>query len=96
MGEDLKWLIGMLLAFSTAVGGLIARDRQVMKAIKDGDEKLHERINKAQTEYVRREDLNRHIQSIESNVRSMREEQRETNRRIDAVLSELARKELSR
>ena len=93
MGEEIKWFIGALIGLVTAVGGLIVRDRQVMKAINDGDEKLHDRINNVQANYVRRDDLNGHIQSIENNVRSMREEQRETNRRIDAVLGALAKKE---
>lgn len=93
MGDEIKWLIGAFIGLFTAVGGLIVRDRQVMKSINDGDEKLHERINNVQANYVRRDDLNGHIQSIENNVRSMREEQRETNRRIDAVLGALAKKE---
>lgn len=93
MGEEIKWFIGALIGLFTAVGGLIVRDRQVMKSINEGDEKLHERINNVQANYVRRDDLNGHIQSIENNVRSMREEQRETNRRIDAVLGALAKKE---
>lgn len=87
MNSGFEWLITTLVAFFALVGGIIVRDRQVHKAISDGDEKLHERLNKVQSEYVRRDDLNGHIQSIENSVNQMREEQRETNRRIDALLA---------
>ena len=93
MSNELQWLFGTLIALIGVIGGIIVRDRQVMKAINDGDEKLHDRITKVQSEYVRRDDLNGHIQSIENSVNQMREEQRETNRRIDALLTTLTKKD---
>lgn len=93
MGEDLKWLIGAIATFVVMIGGIIARDRHVMNAIKEGDEKLSDRLTKVQAEYVRRDDLNGHIQSMESSIQQMREEQRETNRRIDNLLTVLSKKD---
>lgn len=93
MGNELQWLIGTLIGVVGLIGGLIARDRQVHKTIAEGDEKLSNRITRVQEQYVRRDDLNGHIQTIENSVNQMREEQRETNRRIDAVLTTLSRKE---
>ncbi|QDP56573.1 MAG: hypothetical protein GOVbin2380_8 [Prokaryotic dsDNA virus sp.] len=93
MNSGIEWLIGAAIALFSVIGGMIVRDRQVMKSINEGDEKLHERINKVQSEYVRRDDLNGHISSIEKSVHEMREEQRETNRRIDALLTAMTNKQ---
>jgi peptidoglycan hydrolase CwlO-like protein len=93
MSSELQWLIGEAIALIGLIGGIIARDRQLMNTINSGDEKLHDRITKVQSEYVRRDDLNGHIQSIENSVNQMREEQRETNRRIDALLTTLTKKD---
>ena len=93
MGNELQWFIGALIGVIGLIGGLIARDRQVHKTIAEGDEKLSNRITRVQEQYVRRDDLNGHIQTIENSVNQMREEQRETNRRIDAVLTTLSHKD---
>jgi len=93
MSNELQWLIAEAIALIGLIGGIIARDRQLMNTINSGDEKLHDRITKVQSEYVRRDDLNGHIQSIENSVNQMREEQRETNRRIDALLTTLTKKD---
>lgn len=76
----------------TLVGSILIRDRQLLRIISEGDEKLHVRLNRAQDIFVRRDDLNGHIQTIENTVNQMREEQRETNRRIDSLLTELTKR----
>ncbi len=91
MSSGIEWLIGIVIAAVSLIGGIIVRDRQVMRAINEGDEKLHQRINRVSDTYVRRDDLNGHIQSIENTVNQMREEQRETNRRIDALLAAMTK-----
>ena len=91
--NEIQWLIGAIVAAVSMIGGIIVRDRQIMNKISEGDEKLHDRITKVQSEYVRRDDLNGHVQSIENSVNQMREEQRETNRRIDALLTTLTAKQ---
>tara|TARA_Y100001973_G_scaffold106643_1_gene186059 strand:- start:7970 stop:8257 length:288 start_codon:yes stop_codon:yes gene_type:complete len=91
MNSGIEWLIGIIIAAISLIGGIIVRDRQVMRAINEGDEKLHQRINRVSDTYVRRDDLNGHIQSIENTVNQMREEQRETNRRIDALLAAMTK-----
>ena len=87
MQEPEAWrMIGFIIAAMAAMGGIIMRDRYVLKSIADGDEKLYTRISHFETGYVRRVDLDGHIQSLENMVNQMREEQRETNRRIDSLL----------
>jgi len=84
--SEVRWLLGILIAGAASVGGIIMRDRHVLKSISEGDEKLHVRINTFEKSFVRRADLNGHMQTIENMVNQMREEQRETNQRIDRVL----------
>ena len=91
--ELIQWVIGFAIAAVSMIGGIIIRDRQVIRMINEGDEKLHQRVNKVEHDYVRRDDLNGHIQTIENTVNQMREEQRETNRRIDSVLTVLSNKD---
>lgn len=83
----IEWVVGVVIAVIGVVGGVIVRDRQVQRNIAEGDNVLHARITKVQEEYVRRDDLYNHVRSIENSVNQMREEQRATNGRIDAVLS---------
>lgn len=91
--EFAQWIIVSAIAAVSMVGGIIIRDRQIIKMINMGDEKLHNRISQVEYHYVRRDDLNGHIQTIENTVNQMREEQRETNRRIDSVLTALSKNE---
>lgn len=99
-------LAGLVLAI---VGGVIARDRAIVrmihtnhdetaKAIKEGDDRLHERINETRDDmsnsYVKRTDLDGHLQRIEKSVTEMRQEmraeRRDTNKRLDAVLAAIS------
>ena len=86
MLDELKWLIGAVMTLITVIGGIVVRDREVMRKIDDGDARLAERITKVQTEYARKEDLTDHVLRVEQSVESMRNELRETNRRIDSLI----------
>lgn len=93
MESEAPGLITLVLGILALIGSMLVRDRQIQRMISEGDEKLHIRLNRAQDVFVRRDDLNGHIQSIENTVNQMREEQRETNRRIDQLLAALTKKE---
>ena len=88
--EEVKWLIGILMALVAMIGGFIARDRQVMARIQDGDEKIQKAMDDVRKEYVRRDDLKDHLQSIEKSLVQSRDEQREMARRIDALITSIA------
>lgn len=109
MVVEISVLIGLCGIAVVVIGGVIARDRQITNmihknheelnaAIGDGDEKLHERINRTRDDmsnlYVKRTDLDGHLQRIEKSVtdmrQEMREERRDTNSRLDAVLSAIS------
>lgn len=74
-------IVGWGLSMLTIVGGVIVRDRYVLKLISDGDkgneilvrqstDMLHSRINDISRDYVRRDDLNGHLTRIEKSVES--------------------------
>jgi len=86
MPDELRWLIGAVMTLITVIGGIVVRDREVMRKIDEGDTRLAERITRVQTEYARKEDLTDHVLRVEQSVESMRNELRETNRRIDSLI----------
>ena len=73
------------------LGGVIVRDRQVHRTIAAGDEKLHLRVNRIQDVYVRREEFNQRMHSLENTLNQMRQEQMAFNTRLDTLLSTLLR-----
>ena len=85
-----EWAIGVGISLAALIGGIMVRDRQVMKTIEQGDQVLHGRINDVKEDYVRRDDLVSHVKPMETMVALLRDEQRATNRRIDKLLAILA------
>ena len=97
-----EWAIGTSIALAVLVGGIIIRDRQVMKSITDGDkellksvnegdEKVHHRINNILITHVKKDDLEMYLKPLKDNVTEMREEQRGTNQRIDTLLNAMVK-----
>lgn len=108
MDVDPGWIIAAAGAFAAIVGGLIARDRYVLRLITQGDDKLHERINRTRDEYVRRDDLDHHVLRLDASVQSLSKDfkevtkaltddiktiQKEQNSRFDALLIALQKRE---
>lgn len=107
MPEDIKWLIGtaitllvffggmLFTAFNNLSGRLKAQDDKHATITKAGDDVLQDRLNRVRDEYVRRSDLDGHIQRLDNNVKDLREELRETrketNSRLDVILASLTR-----
>lgn len=93
MSSEAWQILGFAVAAVTMIGGLIIRDRQIFAEIKKGEAELHERINNVQEKYVRRDDLNGHIESMQHAISEVRNEQRGTNTRIDALLIAMSNKD---
>lgn len=94
-------IVGAVIARDRAITNMIHRNHEAaLKESNDGDDKLHERINRTRDEmhdqFVRRTDLDGHLQRIEKGVTELRaemqQERRETNARLDAVLQAVASK----
>lgn len=94
--DMLNWIIGTGLSVIAIIGGIIARDRQLTRLISEGDDKLHDRINRVRDDYVRRVDLDGQIARLDKNVDELRDEIRqsrnETNQRLDAIIAAVAKR----
>ena len=92
--EAMRWFIGIeitvAMAFASALLTLFYR---LSDAIKKGDNVLHERVNDVRDQYVRRSDLDGHMTRIDGSMRDMRadmkEQHRDTQQRLDSVLTAL-------
>lgn len=93
MEDTVKWLLGYFLTIS---GGMWAYSRHVSQLIKDGDNALHERLNKTRDEYVRRADYYAHTSKIEHEIRDLRKElkdgQKDINERLDRIFTQIKEK----
>lgn len=91
MDGEIAWIIGTALSLSVVIGGIIARDRQLTRMIQDGDEKLHDRVNRVREDMVRRTDLDDHLQRVDKSLQTLdaniREQGRETTRRLDQLIA---------
>lgn len=81
-GAETLALFGTLGTLALVIGGIIVRDRQVHKAIKEGDDQLHERVNRVRDEYVKRVDNDASMGRIDQTLQEIRSEQRELYRTI--------------
>lgn len=98
MGEETKWLLGLLSGGVLTVGGvMIAAFNRLADRITAGDNVLHGRVNDVREEYVRRVDLDNQLTRIDVQFRElkseMREQHRDTQQRLDKVLSAVRRRE---
>ncbi|WP_414832175.1 hypothetical protein [Afifella sp. YEN Y35] len=108
MSEELMWLVGALVSVVSLIGGAIVRDRyqsdkvstserRLSDQMKDGDDRLHERINRVRDElsenYVRRPDLEGHLARLDSQLQELRSDgkaqSREMASRMDAQRQEM-------
>lgn len=98
MSEEIKWLAGAILAVITALGGFLTRDRHILQKIEDGDKSVLARVdaitndlNQVKKEYLRRDDLSAHVQSLERLITLSREDIKDLSARIDNIALSLAK-----
>lgn len=91
-------IVGGVIARDRQITNMIHKNHEELtSALNEGDDKLHSRVNELRShvtdQYVRRTDLDGHLGRIEKGVtelrHEMREERRDTNQRLDAVLQAL-------
>lgn len=88
MGDEAKWLAGIGLTVTVSlVTALIAAFRSLAGRVSSGDRDLHKRIDDVKDKYVRRDDLDDHVKRIETNIRDLRDENRENHKQILAALT---------
>ena len=83
MEADLKWVLGIGISLTaTMVTAIIAAFRSLSGKISSGNRVLHKRVDDVKDKYVRRDDLDGHIERIEKNLRDIRDENRENHRQV--------------
>lgn len=92
--EAMRWFIGIEITVAVAfASALLAAFYRLSDAIKKGDNALHERVNDVRDQYARRSDLDGQMTRIDGSMRDMRadmkEQHRDTQRRLDTVLTAL-------
>lgn len=95
-GGSESWIIATVIAIAgfvtTLIGGVVARDRAMSRQIREGDEKLHDRVNRIRDDMVHKDDLNRHLERMDRTLNEMRDEQREQRREMNMRLDQLLAK----
>lgn len=98
---ELQWLVGIALTFVLAVGGFAfgafrsvgnridGAVKELSKAIKEGDDQLHDRISRTRDDmsngYVRRVDLDSHMKRTDDTLKEMRDDQKAIMRSLAAL-----------
>jgi len=98
---ELQWLVGIALTFILAVGGFAfgafrsvgnridGAVKELQKAIKEGDDQLHDRISRTRDDmsngYVRRVDLDSHMKRTDDTLKEMRDDQKAIMRSLAAL-----------
>lgn len=103
MNDDIQWLLGIAITVTMAwlsilVGTfwkVVAMIRKVEEDLAKDNKELHSRINRLAQSSVNRDDLDRHLTRLSTEMRDMREEQRQSskdmNERLDSLLSAIVR-----
>lgn len=98
---ELQWLIGTAISVVLAIGGIAVASFRGMSgklekavsdmrtAVKDGDDNLHDRINRLRQDvsdnYVRRVDLESHMKRLDETLKEVRDDQKQIIRQIAAL-----------
>jgi hypothetical protein len=80
-------IIGVLVP---VVGGIIARDRAVMKAIAEGDRRVEQRLDEFADQMDRTYAKHSDIQAIQAQIAAVNDNVMRSNTRLDRVLEILA------
>ena len=101
--ETIRWLIGLAVTLTLGWGSILwaiaKRHLDAMKALHDEIDAKHNRLSgelrQVRDEYVKRSELDGHIQRLGSDVRELRNEVRQSNEattaRLDALLVALTK-----
>lgn len=95
MENDTKWLIGLAVGFFTShTGVLIMAFRSLSGKISKGNGDLHDRVDDVKEKYVRRDDLDGHIQRLDASMQDLQQQLRaqsqQSREQNDKVLAAIA------
>ena len=104
MPDDIKWLIGLsvtifgmfVVALTNMAGRIKGVEDRTTTAIKEGNAEPHGRINRVREDYVRRIDLDGHLQRLDKSIEDLRRESRDNakdaSHRLDVIIQPVAPK----
>ena len=88
MDADIKWIIGIGLSVVVAfVSAVIGAFKSLTNKITKNTYELHSRVDEVKDKYVRRDDLDGHIQRIDRSLHDLRKEVAENHRQLMVELS---------
>lgn len=88
MEGDLKWVVGIAISLTVAFATtIVAAFRNLSNRISSGNRDVHKRIDDVKDDYVRRDDLNGHIDRIDKNLRELRDETRQNHQQLLEALT---------
>ncbi|WIY25109.1 hypothetical protein [Parasedimentitalea psychrophila] len=88
MEADIKWLIGIAVGFFSTFGGvLILAFRNLSSKISTGNKDIYTRIDDIKMRYVRRDDMDGHIQRLEAGIKELKGETRDQHKQVLQAIS---------
>ena len=83
-----QWLAGIGISLLTVAFGMITKALyRLADEMRAENRTAHSRINEVRKEYVRREDLDKHLQSIEKKLDAMTADQKQMTTAVLAALA---------
>ena len=83
MEADLKWIAGIGISLALALATtLVGAFRNLNSKISISNRELYARIDRIKEHYVRRDDLDGHLQRIDTSLHEIRDEMRHNNEKI--------------
>src|SRR5262245_28690429 len=95
---DLQWIVGIAVTAVLAIAGIAISSFRAMsgrldksmetltKTVKEGDDVLHERLNRIREDvsnnYVRRVDLDSHMKRVDETLKEVRDDQKQIMRQL--------------
>lgn len=90
MEDQIVWLIGVLVTVGLSFLGIgVAAFRNLSNKTSEGDRVLHRRIEAVKDNYVRRDDLDGHLDRIGASVSDLKSEMKEMKENIEAKHSQI-------
>ena len=94
MSEDLRWIVGLAVSICLFFGAaLIGAFRNLSAKMTSSTGDIHKRIDDVKERYVRRDDLDGHLNRLDRNVQEVREEMRDQHRQVMDVLTRMNTKD---
>jgi hypothetical protein len=99
MEADIKWLIGIAVGFFSTFGGVLIMafrnlsskisdgNRDIYARIEDDGKDVNRRIDDIKMRYVRRDDMDGHIQRLETGIKDLRGETRDQHQQVLQAIS---------